>query len=653
MSFSELILGVSQATNNVKREPANVIEFAESPDWGLGLSLFPVQKIILKAHYGLKLDDNSYGVSLDDPIPLDHPDYDIITDLDENSLDYLHYKNRVPITDWDRSNPRYMTEAGYLRFLYSEGRANIAEVDHERRELVLSIGRRSGKTYIAAIIAGYETYKLILKGNPQEYYGLPPGNNIQIISVATGKDQAGLLYQEVSSHFRNCGFFSPYTANNTQTYARFQTPKDVERYGRYVDDATAKATLKVTFMSCIAQGLRGAGNIVVILDEMAHFTEESGSSSAESVYKAVTPSMATFSHKDPKNYKRPIGDVEARIIAISSPLGKQGMFYKLFQQGMKGGRGSGNMLCIEAPTWEVNPTLPASAFESEYMKDATSFFTEFGGRFTDRTRGYLDRPQDLFDCIDPTHRPGQAIPARRPHFIAIDLALKGDATAVAIGHLESSERGPVIVLDLIDQMKAGEGKYENVDTLNFEEVADWIQRLSKKYFIAHGVIDQHAGIPFEQALAKRGLHQIQRTHFTDVINSEVYKNFKDMMWDKRLVLYDWPIEDGKEHCAYIEEMMELQEEKKSKYVIKVEAPNIEGKHDDRPDALVRMIWLASDHMTKPKLISGVRTGTHRGSAGGVQGSSRDNVRLAMQARRSGSSPDRQQSRSLRGHTRGR
>lgn len=62
--------------------------------------------------------------------------------------------------------------------------------------MILSIGRRSGKTTISACIAAYETYKLISKGDPQGYYGLPHSNNIQIISVATDKDQAGLLYRQ-------------------------------------------------------------------------------------------------------------------------------------------------------------------------------------------------------------------------------------------------------------------------------------------------------------------------------------------------------------------------------------------------------------------------------------------------------------------------
>jgi hypothetical protein len=158
------------------------------------------------------------------------------------------------------------------------------------------------------------------------------------------------------------------------SYARFQTPIDIERYGSYSEDQNAKATIKITFRSCVAKGLRGAGNIVVILDEVAHFTD-AGQSGADAVYNAVVPSTSAFSPKDPKDSRVPIGEVEGRVILISSPLGKQGMFYKLFQIGMGSSEAAKNMLCVQAPTWEVNPTVPASEFEKHYQKDATVFFT--------------------------------------------------------------------------------------------------------------------------------------------------------------------------------------------------------------------------------------------------------------------------------------
>ena len=592
MGLSSIASSVGR-TKKVNSDIADIITFIES-DWGLQMRLFPVQKVILKAHYGIPLEDKVPTINL---------------------------------SDWRRDSFRKMTEAEYLQYLYDEGRCNIATVEagKERREMILSIGRRSGKTTISACIAAYETYKLISKGDPQAYYGLPHSNNIQIISVATDKDQAGLLYQEVSGHYRNCSFFSPYTANNTQSYARFQTPKDIERTGSYIDDNTAKATLKITFRSCVAKGLRGAGNIVVILDEVAHFTDK-GQSGAEAVYNAVTPSTSAFSQKDPKDSRIPIGPVEGRIISISSPLGRQGQFYKLFQIAMQGGRASENMLAIEAPTWEVNPTVPASEFEKHYIKDATVFFTEYGGQFSDRTRGWIEDPRDLFECVDPKLKPRTQGRARQPHFLGLDLGLVGDGTAVAIGHIESRDGENKIVLDYVDQIKAGEGEYAHLDRLEFDDVANWVYELTRKFYITDGLFDQWAGIPFEQALQKKGLKQLKSEHFTKNKTSEIYKNFKDMMWDRKLVLYDYPIQEGQEHCEYITELTELQATKHSKYIVTVEAPNVKGKHDDRSDALVRMIWLASQNLGNSSYISKGGRGGYVPQAKGSYISNRNKLR---------------------------
>lgn len=474
------------------------------------------------------------------------------------------------------------------------GEEKVYDLNVPDGESFVANGLTNHNTTISACIAAYETYKLISKGDPQAYYGLPQSNMIQLISVATDKDQAGLLYQEVSGHFRNCAFFGPYTANNTMSYARFQTPKDIDKYGPYVDDPSAKATIKVTFRSCVAKGLRGAGNIVVILDEVAHFTD-AGQSSADEVYNAVVPSTSAYSPKDPADRRVPTGPVEARVILISSPLGRQGLFYKMFQIGMGGGTVAENMLCVQAPTWEVNPTVPASEFEKHYLKDPAVFFTEYGGEFSDRTRGWIESEDDLVACVDKSLRPQVRGLPRKPYYMGLDLGLVGDGTAVSLGHLD--EQGKIIV-DLVDQIKAGEGKYIDKERLDFEDVADWVKDLSEKFYIAEGIFDQWAGIPLEQALAKRGLSQMKAVQMTKNVTSQMFQNFKDMMWDKKLVLYDFPIKPNENHCSYIQELLELQAQHQTKYITIVEAPNIDGKHDDRSDALVRMVWLASNKLSK-------------------------------------------------------
>jgi len=585
-NLARIALNAGRSQSTKAREAVDIVTFIES-DWGLGMPLFPVQRVILKAHYGIALDDD--------------PD------------------NTFEITDWKRENSLEFTEAGYLRWLYDQGRCNIQEVipGEERRNLVLPIGRRSGKTLVSACIAAYETYKLINKGNPQKYYGVAASNPIRLVSVATGKEQAGLLYEEVSHHFTKCNFFKRYTANNTMSYARFQTPHDIEEFGSYTENPQARASIKVFFAACNAKSLRGQGNIVIILDEVAHFLAQGGSS-AEEVYGAVSPSNAAFT---PKNeFGEPIHGIDntesdGRIIMISSPLGKQGLFYQKFMQGMAGGAQARSMLCVQAPTWEVNPTIPASYFKEHYAFDKRMFFQEFGAEFSDRTLGWLDDSKDLFDCVDKKARPKSRGIPRVPYFAGFDLGLVNDASAIAITHIDEQQR---IVLDYIGQIKAGEGEFVNKDRLDFEEIAAWIHLLSRRFHFHRGLLDQHYGIPLEQALHKKGLSMFEAKLFTPREKSEIWANLKAMMWDRiggepRLVLYDIDEtekrkylardEQPPEHYEYIEQLLSLQATYKSQYIVEVEAPQTEGKHDDLADALARSVYLASTHLGQMKHIA--------------------------------------------------
>jgi hypothetical protein len=582
----------------------SVLDYIEQ-SWGLNMRLFPAQRFLVKLYYHLPLEDK---------IPED-----------------VH--KRIKVTDKFGDKVLYtFSEKDYLKYLYSEGRCNIGEQDHERRELVLAIGRRAGKTTLSGIFASYEIYRLLNLYNPQEYFGLPNGNVIQLISVATGKEQAGLLFNEVTSHLAKCDYFKPFIASNTLSNVKFRTPYEIDKFGplnrqengKFVS-FNGKASLRVSFNSCNGRGLRGFGNIVIILDEIAHF-QNKGLSSGDEIYNAITPSSAAFSRKDPKTglpLKNKDGEdsLESRIILISSPLGRSGKFYEKFDLAMRGGMGSNNILAIQAPTWEINPTVPSSYYREKFHEDPVAFMTEHGAQFSDQVRGWIERESDLQACINPTARPKLSARPRMPHQMGIDVGLVNDGTSVSITHVEEDR----IVHDYHETWFAGVDWREtnphlethtvpysrdltSVERLDFDAIAELIVALSRKFHITSGLFDRWNGIPLEQALHKRGLRQFKSQFFTPDDRSKMFQTAKLFMYDKKLELYDFPIPEiakqgATRHSALIAELLSLQAHQVSKNIVRVQAPEGAGYHDDMSDALVRAIWESAEVLLHQKYTS--------------------------------------------------
>jgi len=149
-----------------------------------------------------------------------------------------------------------------------------------------------------------------------------------------------------------------------------------------------------------------------------------------------------------------------------------------------------------------------------------------------------------------------------------------------------------------------------VERLDFDEISRWIISLSKKFSIRQGLFDSWNGIPLEQALHKAGLSQFKSEHFTQDASSKIFQAAKMMLYDEALVLYDYPIPDrqeetggGSRHSSYIGELLSLRAKQISKSIVRVEAPQKSGAHDDFSDALVRSIWLSVRQLGSEKYAS--------------------------------------------------
>jgi hypothetical protein len=283
-----------------------------------------------------------------------------------------------------------------------------------------------------------------------------------------------------------------------------------------------------------------------------------------------------------------------------------------------GTQASESILMIQAPTWEVNPTVPVSFFEEEYQKDPNKFNCEFGAQFTDTLSAWLEDEQILTPCLDLQLRPETRGRGRVANYMGLDVAVVNDRTALVLTRPE----GDKIKLVYHEQWQAGvdwqelnphlpEGPWfpyaenlKQVRALDFDMIAEWIAEVHKRFYVAEGLFDQWTGISLEQSLVKLGLTEVHSKQFTRNESGMMFQAFKQFLYHNKLWLYDHPCKDSTggdhpaKHSKHIQELLELEASFEGKGFISVEAPKIRGKHDDFSDALVRSVWLSSQAMKK-------------------------------------------------------
>lgn len=571
MSLSDLASGYIRQSRIRDETERNVIEFAEAP-WGLGLGaspevppLFPAQKFILKAIYNIPVDDKERNIII---------------------RDRFNEKERFRFT-----------EIEYLDFLYNEGRINIKEItgnpEDLRPNVVLVIGRRGTKTSTIAIVVSFETYKLLKKECPQQYYHIMPEQDIRITCVATSQDQAAELFRMITGHLERSDYFRKFRDKPTLNYMLLNTQRDLDQY------EGKRPSIRIVAAPCSGRGLRGRNNIVAILDEIAYFFENETSvdRSDKIIYDAVTPSTAKFSS--------PEGEPHGRTICISSPAIRSGKFYEMYERSLE--KDCDDLLMIKAPCWEVDYTLSPKMLRGKYAESPNSYDAEYGANFSDRVAAWIENEQYLRMNIIPSLKLKTMSYERTPHFMGIDIGLKNDGTAICVCHISKKGNNTdrdEIELDAIDVRYAVD---EDKEFFRPEEMADWIYEYTKKFFIVKGIMDQYFGMAIVPLLNDKSIKQIEAVHMGREFNSRVYQNLMSKMLDAGL-----RIPEGEERLVQgkktkdlelVTEMLSLQAIRHSKYLITVEAPDVKDGHDDMSDAFGRAVYLATDYLSSGGGIS--------------------------------------------------
>ena len=546
-----------------------IIDFAESK-WGWNQKLFPVQKFIFKLIYGLPLDNSERTIRITDKF---------------NEKEYDKF-----------------SEKRYFKFLKEEGRINISEPrDKPFFEILKAIGRRGTKSSMSSILGGYELYYLQESvKDPHTHFKIANTDEIRVTIVSNTKSQASLIYNQIKEGSMSSEVLSKYLAGEPSVdRVRFYTNAQLARYKQdNINPKTRKGLLSVFVGVSNSRNARGPGTIVLVMDEFAFFLDTNSAISDKAVYDALTPSVAAFG-------------TQGKIVLISSPLSKSGMFYEIYSQGMGDGGEppDEDLLVLRIPTWGINPNIDADYLKSRFKRlGKTSFGCEFGANFSDSKSAWLEDENMLLQCVDENYQKPKYGTKYQRFFWGIDQGQSSDAFALAVTHKERD-------ITVVDYMKDYFGKKEECihrvpdDYYEFtkrpikfpqdyEDLVAELKEVQKRFPIQYGMMDQWSGTLFNQIFEKNGIRGLEVVHFTDSLNSEMYHLWFYLMGNKQFKTYD--------EEYFIRMMLLLEKEVRSKNITIVQAPQRKGFHDDLADAVARAIY-AAHKLTKKGTGSNIIT----------------------------------------------
>lgn len=550
----------------------NAIDFIESAQ-GLGVKLYPAQRVLVKALFGVPFDYKPIKVPM---------------------WDQFHCKLE-----------REVPEGEFLHILYEQGRCNINDwhdiPEAGYNEGCFFVGRRGGKSQTVSAIGGYALYKLLNLISPQEFWKLVPGSPIDFTFLAQDDEGANRLFEKMKEDINRGPFFTPYLRIMSNEIMKFVSESDREK-------KEATPTIKVQSYPCTTTAVRGPSSVFLAFDEFAHFRSAKGSTSDE-VYAAATPATTQFSHKGATGQDI----IDRLILSISSPWKKVGKMYDLHKMALEQGSNS-KIFTLRMSTAEMNHRITEEVLRDEYSKNSLTWKAEFGGEFLESSETYVTE-NALKACVDcQWDEKGNVVegtarlnytqwnPSQlgRQYFWWIDLGLEHDATATAIAHLESGgTKGIKLVFDYIDRMMVGEEfdfprwthdpfvankKYVGYRSLPLEDVVGWLRRLNEVMPCFKGGTDQYGGQMLIQLLEINQIHNIELINLTQALNSQMAFALKGYI-DKGSVSLPYV-------PKYLHEMKMVEAQYTNKYQVRVEAPLEKDAHDDMSDATQGCAFLA-------------------------------------------------------------
>jgi hypothetical protein len=242
-----------------------------------------------------------------------------------------------------------LSPAEQALFIECTGRRQPA--DQGYNEAWLICGRRSGKSFILALIAAY----LAIFKNWRPY--LIPGEVGTIMILASDRRQARTIFR-----------YARALLTRPPSLRRM-----VERETAWEIELNNDVVIEIHTASYSA--VRGYTVVALLLDEVAFFpTDTEAADPDEEVINAARPAMATVPN--------------AMMLVASSPYARRGALWNAYRENY--GKSS-PVLVWRAATRAMNPTVSQCLIDAQYERDPQSAAAEYGAEFRTDVAAFIAR----------------------------------------------------------------------------------------------------------------------------------------------------------------------------------------------------------------------------------------------------------------------
>jgi hypothetical protein len=426
---------------------------------------------------------------------------------------------------------------------------------YTKNEIILQLGKGSGKDFTSTVACSYIVYKLLCLKDPAKYFGKPSGDAIDLINVAINAQQAKNVFFK--------GFKSKIE----------RSPWFIGKYYAKADSIEFDKSITVYSGHSERESHEGLNLLLAVLDEISGFASEVGTGNeqgktAENIYKAFRGSvdsrfpdlgkvvLLSFPRYPGDFISERYDDVVAEKEVIERthrftinpllPEDNPDNFFEIsWDEDQITSYKYPGVFALKRPTWEVNPTRKIDDFMIAFMTDlgdammrfacVPTFASDAFFKQVDKVRSCmtLRNPVDTFKRFDESFKPDPD----KVYYVHADLAQKHDKCAVAIAHVDKwvniqvinnyEQVAPIVVVDAVAWW---EPKIEG--PVNLSEVKQWIQNLRRLGFnIGMVSFDRWQSFDIQNELKQVGMR-------TDTV-SVAKKHYEDMamlVYEERLAM---------------------------------------------------------------------------------------------------------------------